>query len=337
MWIIPKNHPQFSVYAPACVASKTDCIALLDQSMLSLTWKSKPLSSKTFVRLWKRVWWMPRLFGRILKHSMVDRFTAEYTASWPVIHAKENPQPAIKKEPAMNDGFGRILKEQSKQLNLFGASSKTSPAILNYRSQSFLQAFEIWVLGLKRDYTVRQKLAHHTQEKGFLYSPSGMASQIVPPLELLERTQKIWPTPTVMYSRADWSMEQIKAKQAEVKARTKKKGVHTGNGFGLNLAQAVKAIWPTPVSTEVRQGYQNRSRGKKGPQESLTTVVLNINGRQNQRSNPTISKNQEQLNPAWVAQLMGTTLEKIYFGCWGMGLCHNKPNWHLSTYSKNTA
>jgi len=32
--------------------------------------------------------------------------------------------------------------------------------------------------------------------------------------------------------------------------------------------------WPSPVASEVRQGFQDRSRGMKGSQESLTTVVV---------------------------------------------------------------
>jgi hypothetical protein len=31
--------------------------------------------------------------------------------------------------------------------------------------------------------------------------------------------------------------------------------------------------WPSPIASEVRQGFQDRSRGMKGSQESLTTVV----------------------------------------------------------------
>ena len=34
--------------------------------------------------------------------------------------------------------------------------------------------------------------------------------------------------------------------------------------------------WPSPVATEARQGYQDRTRGKKGTQESLTTVAVNV-------------------------------------------------------------
>ena len=35
------------------------------------------------------------------------------------------------------------------------------------------------------------------------------------------------------------------------------------------------AGWPTPEAEEARRGYQNRMNGKKGSQESMTTVVIN--------------------------------------------------------------
>jgi hypothetical protein len=38
---------------------------------------------------------------------------------------------------------------------------------------------------------------------------------------------------------------------------------------------ASAAGWPTPEAEEARRGYQNRSNGKKGSQESMTTVAIN--------------------------------------------------------------
>jgi hypothetical protein len=50
----------------------------------------------------------------------------------------------------------------------------------------------------------------------------------------------------------------------------------------LKLAHLTNASgcssWPSPVASEVRQGFQDRSRGMKGLQESLTTVVLKTHG-----------------------------------------------------------
>ncbi len=55
--------------------------------------------------------------------------------------------------------------------------------------------------------------------------------------------------------------------------------------------------WPTPCATEVRQGYQDRSRGKKGSQKSLTTEVIDRAG------GPAAVGG--KLNPTWVEWLMG--------------------------------
>ena len=39
-------------------------------------------------------------------------------------------------------------------------------------------------------------------------------------------------------------------------------------------SESGSSSWPSPVASEVRQGFQDRSRGMKGSQESLTTVVI---------------------------------------------------------------
>lgn len=46
----------------------------------------------------------------------------------------------------------------------------------------------------------------------------------------------------------------------------------------LNMQVQAWAGWPTPEAEEARRGYQNRSNGKKGTQESMTTVVVNALG-----------------------------------------------------------
>ena len=52
-----------------------------------------------------------------------------------------------------------------------------------------------------------------------------------------------------------------------------------GRDGGLQVQTAVLlAGWTNPLASEGRQGYQDRSRGKKGSQESLTTQVINMVG-----------------------------------------------------------
>ena len=53
--------------------------------------------------------------------------------------------------------------------------------------------------------------------------------------------------------------------------------------------------WPTVQASEVRQGFQDRSRGMKGQQESLTTVVIKQAGQAVQTSSST-----DGSRPGWL-------------------------------------
>lgn len=113
--------------------------------------------------------------------------------------------------------------------------------------------------------------------------------------------KKMWPTPVVSDSKGSVSMERwggYTEAQRRKRVSTLKDAVlwptpacqesehpfaeltengrrKTGNGnsHSLNLADSVR-IWPTPIASEARQGFQDRSRGKKGSQESLSTAVM---------------------------------------------------------------
>jgi hypothetical protein len=53
-----------------------------------------------------------------------------------------------------------------------------------------------------------------------------------------------------------------------------KKSQGINKQYPLNIAVKDQKNWPTVTATEARQGFQDRSRGMKGQQESLTTVVV---------------------------------------------------------------
>jgi hypothetical protein len=65
-------------------------------------------------------------------------------------------------------------------------------------------------------------------------------------------------------SLESWNQSVIK-RRGEYSARVKS---------ALRTRESGSSSWPSPVASEVRQGFQDRSRGMKGSQESLTTVVV---------------------------------------------------------------
>jgi hypothetical protein len=94
-----------------------------------------------------------------------------------------------------------------------------------------------------------------TSQTAFDFSDLGAASL---------RTSKdisAWGCPTSSKTWQEWVIEQRGAYSQRLNAER-----HTSaNGC---------SSWPSPVASEVRQGFQDRSRGMKGSQESLTTVVI---------------------------------------------------------------
>lgn len=70
-----------------------------------------------------------------------------------------------------------------------------------------------------------------------------------------------WGCPTSSKTWQEWVTERRGAYSARLNAERLTKGSECSS-------------WPSPVASEVRQGFQDRSRGMKGSQESLTTVVV---------------------------------------------------------------
>ena len=104
--------------------------------------------------------------------------------------------------------------------------------------------------------------------------------QLAPSMPRTDATASgLWPTPT-----------------GQDNAQVRGQGKTIGTNRGTTLGGAVR-MWPTPAAHEARLGYQDRTTGKKGSQKSLTTEVIDqLGGRQATTG---------QLNPQWVAWLMG--------------------------------
>jgi hypothetical protein len=142
----------------------------------------------------------------------------------------------------------------------------------------------------------------------------------------LTKQVKKWPTPLV----SDLFTEKTKSSQQT-----------EGSSHSVTLPQAVQKNWPTPTAnnmtgpgehgnggqnlqTEVQKNWptvrmsDHKGAGKPGDKaqlflESKSYLSGAVVGQPGKGLNNTNGKNPGQLNPAWVAQLMGTTFERILF------------------------
>lgn len=298
MWILPNNLPTYQL-APGSEASKEELNELLDRLEPSLMWKSKPRSLRIWWWAWKRAGWLRHLFGRILKPSISDQFATNYFSSWADIPASLSVTPASGKAKTIPDTYGRILSAGSSQLALFASSSKTSSDTSASDSTRSSTAFAEWVTQLRREYIQRQRLARHTKEQESLSLASWQTPKTTSGDYTNDRGNPDQPRLTLQ-GQAKWT--------TPVASDTDRNTQYQQGGTALSLQ--VKQ-WPTTAARDWKDsGHEKAAQGRHSP--CLPAAVV-IDGRQAPATNNTDGNVRVQLNPAWVAQLMGTTLEKIFF------------------------
>jgi len=171
------------------------------------------------------------------------------------------------------------------------------------------------------------------------------------------RDQVTWPTPTT--SDQEQNLDTFHRRAKRLKDRHKEK---TGNGAGMTLGTSVKQNWSTPATAFSAMIPEKKKRnsdslatqaayptptatmaqkyGMNKSQQDLETLARS--GQLHRDLTSTNGKNLEPseevrlLNPAWVAQLMGTTLEKTFFACSEMESSDKQQQKHGSTYGANS-
>ena len=314
-------------------------------------WRGKDSLARTWLQRWKRVTWMQHLSGRILRPSMEDRFETEYISSRRGIRVRANPVPAKGSENKTLDGFGRILKESCRQLDLFGASLKMSPATLPLDSPQFTEACEIWVTQLRRDCLRRQKSELRTDESGCLswLTPETQNQdgyQIVNGKKIPRLGRQVnWPT--------------IQMADAKMCKFNKRGNPHLGK---------VAGVWPTPAHRDYRNQHAENSDAFRARRENprgvnLVEFLQRLAGQPDQANSSTNGKSRGlwrtpsndaeggrmeirsgcnarlklrdqtkgKLNPDWVEQLMGLTVGWTDCDFSATGSCPSRRKRHLDT------
>lgn len=234
MWILPSNLKESFLSAQESAASSEELNALVSRLESSVTWRGKQYSAKIWLARWKRVFWLRRLSGRILDPSMEGRFVDWWTASLEATRARVNPSPENESSRTMQDTFGRLYETLSRQLDLFGAGSKTLMTTSQELSSTFFQTYGIWVTQLRQAYSRRQKLARHMRENASSSSPSTRGL-----------TGDFWLTP-----RATESPETAEAYLKRMQASPDPKNNTKTRPGSLNS----QVNWKTPGASETEGG-----------------------------------------------------------------------------------
>jgi hypothetical protein len=233
-WILPRQ-----LHTLACAldtaALSLDCTEQSEVCAQSLFVRSKPSQSQTWLRKWKRDSWTQHLSGRILRPSLGQRFATEWTSSLGATHASPSVQPGSEKVSKTRGIFGRLLQMVFDFSDPSSAFLKTSKDISRWGCPTSSKTWQEWVIERRGAYSARLNAERRTSE-------SGCSS---------------WPTTAARDHKGESGS-----------GRQERKG-HPADTLSNAVAQ-----WPSPVASEVRQGFQDRSRGMKGSQESLTTVVI---------------------------------------------------------------
>ena len=233
-WILP-NQLHTSACALDTAALSLDCTEQSEICARSLFVRSKPSPSRTWSAKWKRDSWTRHLSGRILRPSLGQRFVTELTSLLAVTHASHSAQPGSAEAKKIRGISGRGSQMEFDFSDPGSVSLRTSKDISRWGCPTSSKTWQEWVTERRGAYSARLKSALRT-------SASGCSS---------------WPTAATR----DYKGESGSGRQ-------ERKG-HPADTLSNAVAQ-----WPSPVASEVRQGFQDRSRGMKGSQESLTTVVV---------------------------------------------------------------
>jgi hypothetical protein len=246
LWILPA-----SLHTSAC-ALDTQALTLgfAESSRLCaplLTVRSKVLPSRTWSQKWKRDSWTLHLFGRILKPSLGNSFSAAYASSLAVIPASPLAPPACDSDTRTPDIFGHTSSPGSKYACPTCVSLKTSKGIFPLDCATCSKIWKTQVTELRLDYSARLRSA-------LLTSASESSS---------------WPTA----SARDWKDSPGMATEAvdkdgsrQLVCPTAARAVFVHCGPAAPVPHSTPGnpleLWATPAAAQADQG-QNEADGKR--------------------------------------------------------------------------
>ena len=171
----------------------------------SVTWNGKHSRSQTWSHRFRRVSWTTLLFGAISPSSMANLGVESLIGSLAESRASHTLQPASAEAIATSETSSQTQPESSERSDPEQSSWRTFQASFGITTSASGQTCEQWVTQLRKDYSRRLRLAHHTLDNGSLSwrTPATTDSEggtkgvlATRPIKLELRDQSAhWPTP----------------------------------------------------------------------------------------------------------------------------------------------
>lgn len=276
------------LYVPGLEGSNSE----LNESLMAtepwLSWRGKPSPLQTWSKRWKRVPWLPRLFGLTCEPSTASRGVEKWMSSLPGSRANLSASLESVKESKMSATFGPRFQGSLARFDHQSLSWRTSQASLMPPGWVSLETCPKWGMISRGELFELQKPAHLTKERDSLAldsfpTPTVKANQTSPSMIAKGGSfRNLFPTPTT---------------QDAGKATKKLRTDHQNN---LTAIVFQKETFPTPTARDSKGGYREeslmRKDGKSRRFDALPNAAIGGVG---------TDQHPGQLNPEWVEWLMG--------------------------------
>ena len=228
--------------------------------------RSKPLRAKSWLAAWKKKDWMQRLFGRILKPSIVCLGVEKWIASLADIPASRLVLLEKNLEKTTQDTSGQISKESLPKSNHQSASLKMSPTIYELDLKKSQMTYDNWVTKLRQACLQRRKLVLLTKEKDYLSWPTitvtdAAVNKARPPEKMIRKDCR---SALRNPSLAETILQPVNFPKSKEDLRNMNQG----------LPYQTKQTWPT-VRTSSANGASSKEVEAGNPKQRLEVMTAN--------------------------------------------------------------
>lgn len=161
MWINSPPYPSVPAAQDLTWASSLSC-----HFAQFVGWNGKPSPSSAWLRRWKQVAWINRLFGRTCGHSTAARGVKQWIALLRATRANRSASLVNVVDTMIHGTFGRMSTESLAKLNQHLYFSKTCPATSASGSIRLPPTLKAWATKLRQVCLARKKLVLAKSETG---------------------------------------------------------------------------------------------------------------------------------------------------------------------------